>query len=123
MITLNDIGSAMPAAEPLFPQLEDLYGRLPQTQCTCDRPGICCKSMPEMTILEALIWIRLLQGMSDQELTTTFQRFAEFFLTNLARLSECPFLKGRPAPYTVNDPSGAVPMGCGIKKWEESGPK
>jgi len=94
MITLEDVGSAMPVAERLFPQLGDLYGRLPETRCTCDQPGLCCKFLPEMTVLEALHWIRLMQGMSDLELTTTFQSFVKFFLTNPARLSECPFLKG-----------------------------
>jgi Fe-S-cluster containining protein len=93
MITLEDVASAMPVAERLFPQLQDLYGLLPETHCTCDQPGICCKSLPEMTVLEALHWIRIMQPMADLELNTTFRRFAEFFLTNPARLTECPFLK------------------------------
>jgi Fe-S-cluster containining protein len=93
MITLEDVASAMPAAERLFPQLRELYGWLPETRCTCDQPGICCKSLPEMTVLEALRWIRIMQAMPDPELTATFRRFVEFFLTNPARLAECPFLK------------------------------
>ncbi len=91
MITAEDLASAISAAEPLFGRLQGLYERLPETQCTCDAPGICCMSLPEMTVLEALQWIKLMQAMPDSNLGSTLRKFVEFYLTNPARLTGCPF--------------------------------
>ena len=46
MITMEDFASAMPTAESLLDRLDDLYGRLPETRCTCDQLGMCCSSNP-----------------------------------------------------------------------------
>lgn len=62
MITAGDFSVAMPIAEPLFERLQNLYQQLPETLCTCEHPGVCCMYMPEMTVLEALQWIRLIAG-------------------------------------------------------------
>ncbi|MGD9076910.1 MAG: hypothetical protein PVJ69_16955, partial [Desulfobacteraceae bacterium] len=64
---------------------------LPETQCTCDEPGVCCMFLPEMTMLEALQWMERMRAMSDEDLTSTLRRFVEFYLTNPARLTGCPF--------------------------------
>jgi len=48
--------------------------------------------LPEITVLEALQWIRFMQAMPESELTATFRKFVEFYLTNPARLTGCPFL-------------------------------
>lgn len=69
MITREDLISAIQVAEPLFEKLQDLYRRLPDTRCNCEKPGVCCMFLPEMTTLEALGWIRLLLELSDEEPT------------------------------------------------------
>jgi Fe-S-cluster containining protein len=91
VITTKELGAAIPKAKPLFGRLQDLYGGLPETQCTCDDPGVCCMFLPEMTVLEALQWIMCLQAMSVTELTSSLRRFVAFYLTNPARLIGCPF--------------------------------
>jgi hypothetical protein len=91
MITGKDLGAAISKAKPLFAPLQDLYERLPETQCTCDEPGVCCLFLPEMTVLEALQWIELIQAMSDKDQTWTLRKFVAFYLTNPARLTGCPF--------------------------------
>jgi len=91
MITAKDLGAAILKAKPLFNPLRDLYEGLPETQCTCDEPGICCMFLPEMTILEALQWIERMQAMSEADLTSTLRGFVAFYLTNPARLTGCPF--------------------------------
>ena len=91
MITAEDLISAISTAKPLFDPLQDLYRGLPETQCTCDEPGLCCMFLPEMTMLEALQWIERMQAMSEPDLTSTLRRFVVFYLTNPARLTGCPF--------------------------------
>jgi hypothetical protein len=85
MITKDELASALPVAEPLFGRLQEEYGRLPETRCTCNQPGSCCVFLPEMTVIEALQWIRIMQAMPDEELTVTLRLFVEFFLTNRKR--------------------------------------
>ena len=91
MITAKDLGAAISKAKPLFGPLQGLYEGLPETQCTCDEPGVCCMFLPEMTVLEALQWMERMQAMSDEDLTSTLRRFVAFYLTNPARLTGCPF--------------------------------
>jgi Fe-S-cluster containining protein len=91
MITAKDLGTAIPKAKPLFDPLQDLYEGLPESQCTCDEPGLCCMFLPEMTMLEALQWIECIQAMSETDMTSTLRRFVAFYLTNPARLTGCPF--------------------------------
>ena len=91
MITGKDLEAALSKAKPLFVRLQDLYERLPETQCTCDEPGVCCMFLPEMTVLEALQWMERMQAMSEADLTSTLRRFVAFYLTNPARLTGCPF--------------------------------
>ncbi|MGD9077120.1 MAG: hypothetical protein PVJ69_18020, partial [Desulfobacteraceae bacterium] len=75
MITARDLGAAISKAKPLFARLQDFYERLPETQCTCDEPGVCCMFLPEMTMLEALQWMERMRAMSDEDLTSTLRRF------------------------------------------------
>jgi len=91
MITSEDVASAIPVAEPLFDQLQGLYGLLPETLCTCEEPGMCCMFLPEMTALEALQWIKLIHSMSHSRQATAMGNFVAFYLTNPARLTGCPF--------------------------------
>lgn len=92
MITIEDIGSAMQAAEPLFGQLQDMYQRLPDTRCICEEPGICCMFLPEMTTLEALQWVKVIQSLPEPELTAKLRKFVGFYFVNPVRLTGCPFL-------------------------------
>lgn len=91
MITVEDLTSEMPIAERLFGRLQKVYACLPRTRCICKDPGVCCIFLPEMTVLEALQWIRLMRDMPDLELNTILRKFVEFYLTNPARLTGCPF--------------------------------
>jgi Fe-S-cluster containining protein len=93
MITTKDLHNVMPIAEPLFERLQDLYGKMPETICDCEQPGICCSFLPEMTALEALQWIWIIQQMPDPEATAVLKAFVAFYFTNPARISGCPFLK------------------------------
>ena len=92
MISDGDFSSAMVIAEPIFDRLHDLYDRLPETRCACEHPGLCCMYLPEMTVLEALQWIRLMQALPKSKQTSMIKKFMAFYLTNPARLTGCPFL-------------------------------
>ena len=92
MISAQDLIMTIAKAERLFPRVQSLYQQLPETRCACDQPGACCTFLPEMTAVEALQWIRLLQQMPDEVLLSTLKKFVEFYFTSLARSSHCPFL-------------------------------
>jgi Fe-S-cluster containining protein len=91
MITLEDLASARAESKRLFNRLHALYDRLPETACACDEPGACCTFLSEMTALEAMQWIHLMEAMPDHELTALINKFVEFYLPNPARLQGCPF--------------------------------
>lgn len=54
-------------------------------------PGGCCIFLPEMTGVEALQWVWIIQRMSDPERIVTLRKFVEFYLTNPVRHLGCPF--------------------------------
>jgi Fe-S-cluster containining protein len=93
MIHPEDLSAAIKTANPLFPELQSLYHRLPDTQCCCDQPGVYCAFLPEMTWLEALQWVEIIQQLTDEARFDTLKRFMTFYLTNPVRLSGCPFLQ------------------------------
>ncbi len=93
MIRVEDLESAIAFAKPLFERLQHLYATLPDTRCECERPGVCCAYLPEMTIVEALQWVEEMRAMSDADLAGTLREFVAFYLTNPVRRSGCPFLK------------------------------
>jgi len=88
----EDLNSAITAAKPLFKELRGFYRLLPATRCHCDQPGICCTFLPEMTLLEALLWLRVMQQMPVAERVALNLKFVEFYLTNPIRHIGCPFL-------------------------------
>lgn len=92
MITKEDLVAALEIATPLFEKLQSLYQRLPDTRCDCEQPGVCCRFLPEMTTLEALQWVKVLLDLPDDELTEKLRTFVEFYFSNPARLTGCPFL-------------------------------
>ena len=92
MITKEDLVAALEIATPLFEKLQSLYQRLPDTRCDCEQPGVCCRFLPEMTTLEALQWVKVITDLPDDELTAKLRTFVEFYFSNPARLTGCPFL-------------------------------
>jgi len=92
MITKEDLVEALEIATPLFEKLQSLYQRLPDTRCDCEQPGVCCRFLPEMTTLEALQWVKVLTDLPDDELNEKLRTFVEFYFSNPARLTGCPFL-------------------------------
>jgi Fe-S-cluster containining protein len=93
MITASELDTAIKTAGPLFESLQRLYQRLPQTGCQCEQPGVCCAFLPEMTALEALQWIGLIQEMPADARKKRVQKFLGFYLTNPVRSNGCPFLE------------------------------
>jgi Fe-S-cluster containining protein len=89
---MHTLASLIKKAKPLYRELQLIYRSLPDTECLCERPGICCMFLPEMTCIEALQWFNLIQRMPAGKKTATFRRFVEFYLTNPIRSSSCPFL-------------------------------
>lgn len=92
MIDVEGLHKALEKAEPLFERLQALYAKLPDTRCVCEKPGVCCRFLPEMTTLEALQWIQVLRALPAGERREKLQRFVEFYFTNPVRLTRCPFL-------------------------------
>jgi len=93
MITIEEINAAINDVKPQFSKLQNLYGSLPQTACQCKQPGVCCSFLPEMTWLEALRWIGIIQEMPADTRFRMLLKFLEFYLTNPIRHSGCPFLE------------------------------
>ena len=90
---IEEINAAIKDAQPQFSLLQNLYGCLPETLCCCEQPGMCCAFLPEMTLLEALQWIRVIQEMAADARARILLKFLEFYLTNPIRHSACPFLE------------------------------
>jgi Fe-S-cluster containining protein len=93
MITTSDLNTALNKTTSLLQSLQRLYQRLPQTNCQCEQPGVCCAFLPELTWLEAVQWIGRIQEMPADGRTKILQKFLEFYLTNPIRTSGCHFLE------------------------------
>ena len=93
MITISDIEKAMRKARHLFESMQRLYQRLPETECQCAQPGVCCAFLPEMTWIEAMQWIGLIQEMPGDARKVTMKKFLGFYLTTPLRSAGCPFLQ------------------------------
>ena len=100
MISSREIIEATQSARPVFDKIQILYRQLPETICDCKEPGACCAFLPQMTLMEALQWFRVLHQMADAEREVLIRKFVEFYLTNPVRQLGCPFLsKGRCGIY------------------------
>jgi Fe-S-cluster containining protein len=95
MITVAELIIAAQQAESLLVELQQLYGQLPETACQCRQPGVCCIFIPQVTLLEALQWVRVIQEMPPAQKREILSRFIRFYLTNPVRQSGCPFLEER----------------------------
>ena len=93
MIASQDLTSAIKMVNPLLDELQNLYGCLPKTECRCRKPGVCCAYIPQMTLLEALQWIRIIQEMPDTAKTEILKKFMAYYLTNPVHHVGCPFLQ------------------------------
>ncbi len=71
--------------------LKKAYEALPETVCNCDTIGVCCVSLPEMTVLEALLWMEAISGFPDHEQMSLLNRFVHFYLTGPVYHTGCPF--------------------------------
>lgn len=92
MISNKEIQEAAHKAQPVFEKIQSLYQQLPETTCACEEPGTCCAFLPEITLMEALQWLRVMQQMPDAERVASIRKFVEFYLTNPIRHIGCPFL-------------------------------
>lgn len=92
MISNTEIHEAVLKAQPALDKIHYLYQKLPETTCTCEEPGRCCAFLPEMTLMEALQWIHVMQQIPGTERVALNRKFAEFYLTNPVRHIGCPFL-------------------------------
>ena len=92
MISNTEIQAAAHKARPVFEKIQSLYQQLPKTTCVCQEPGTCCVFLPEITLMEALQWWRVIQQLPAAKRATLVRKFVEFYLTNPIRRIGCPFL-------------------------------
>ena len=92
MISIKEFQEAAHKAQPVFEKIQNLYRQLPETTCSCDKPGTCCAFLPEMTLMEALQWFRVIWQLPEVERAVLTRKFVEFYLTNPVRQMGCPFL-------------------------------
>ena len=92
MISNSEIQEAAHKAQPVFEKIQSLYQQLPETTCACEKPGTCCAFLPEITLMEALQWFRVMEQMPDSDRVALIRQFVEFYLTNPIRQIGCPFL-------------------------------
>ncbi|MFW2364851.1 MAG: YkgJ family cysteine cluster protein [Desulforhopalus sp.] len=93
MLTRKTIKENVEKTRHLFPELQELYKNLPATQCRCETPGVCCTTMPEMTVVEALQWLDVLGQMEPEVKLQTLRGFLTFYLTTPLLRPACPFLE------------------------------
>jgi len=91
MIDFKMLEDAAEKTEKAFQTLLKTYEKLPETICGCDNIGVCCVSLPEMTVLEALSWIGTITELPPHERTVLLRKFVYFYLTNPIRRPGCPF--------------------------------
>ena len=91
MIDFKKLEAIGGKAEKALQTVLKTYEKLPETLCHCDDIGVCCVSLPEMTVLEALLWIVTITELPAQERTELLKKFVYFYLTNPIRRPGCPF--------------------------------
>ena len=94
VISAKEIRLSIKTAKPHLQKLDTLYRLLPKTRCRCDQPGECCLFLPQMSWMEVLRWVDFILELPMGQRDFLFGRFLEFYLTNPARQSHCPFLNG-----------------------------
>jgi hypothetical protein len=74
-------------------ELKTVYDLLPATKCR--RQVRCCSLLPEMTFLEVLQVIRVLESWTLSDRIKVIRKMARYFLSNALEISSCPFLHGK----------------------------
>jgi hypothetical protein len=74
-------------------KLKTVYDLLPATKCR--RQALCCSLLPEMSFLEALQVISVLESWPPAERLKMIRKIARYFLGNALEISSCPFLHGQ----------------------------
>lgn len=93
MLSRKNIQKHVGENRHLFPKLQEIYNSLPKTHCQCDSPGVCCTTMPEMTVVEALQWLDVIGDMDAEIKLQTLCAFLTFYLTTPFTRPGCPFLQ------------------------------
>jgi hypothetical protein len=91
MITIEEISAAIHEVKPLFGELQNLYDSLPETQCRCDQPGVCCIFLPQITGMEALQWMDVIKDLTESARHEIVRKFVEFYLTTPLRTPDVHF--------------------------------
>jgi Fe-S-cluster containining protein len=89
---MNALKPLIKRAKPLYRELQVIYRNLPETECRCDQPGVCCAFLPEMTGIEALHWFSIILEKPQHKKTKIIRKFVQFYFTNPIRHTGCPFL-------------------------------
>ena len=92
MIATKDLTAAIKRTTPLFNELQNLYALLPETQCRCRHPGTCCTYIPQISMLEALQWLKRIQELPITEKAEILKKFMTYYLKNPIQHTGCPFL-------------------------------
>lgn len=75
---------------PFRKKLRAIYKKVPAT--TCRGKAACCTLIPEMTFIEAVSAMKLLQDMEIKERKRVLTLMVRYFLLNPVHIMHCPFL-------------------------------
>jgi Fe-S-cluster containining protein len=92
-MTPAELKTALAAAGPSFAVLEAYYRLLPDTACDCITPGKCCIFSPEMTFIEALQLMHLIQRLPMPQRADQIRKFLEYYFSSPVRHKGCSFLE------------------------------
>ena len=85
-----DARDALDSSRPLLKELDNLYAGIPAM--TCDRRGLCCGLLPEMSFLEYMGVLGAVQGLEPDRVHSLAAGLVRYFFVNPVRLNPCPFL-------------------------------
>ena len=74
-------------------KLAGLYGRIPETACR--RRTHCCRMLPEMMLIEALMGLGRIKEMTASNQGQILQKLLKYFFLNAVEIRTCPFLEDR----------------------------
>jgi Fe-S-cluster containining protein len=92
MNLFDELQFSVRQAFPLFEKLSLLNKEIPETDCRCNTPGVCCGFLPEMTLIEALQWLGAIWRESHITRQAIVEKFVGFYLQTPFFSVGCPFL-------------------------------
>jgi Fe-S-cluster containining protein len=95
---------ALVSSRPLLKELARLYAGIPAM--TCDRRGLCCGLLPEMSFPEYMGVLEAAQGLDPERTHSLAAGLVRYFFINPVRLSPCPFLYNGACLVYRNRPLG-----------------